>query len=107
MKTNKILSSLKKTQAVLDDLTKIGSQEIKHGFQAAKRQFSTMHLLKQRKELFAELGRILYESHEDGLPHEVAVFFKNTELQEIITEIKNVDNILLNMQSKNTKEHHD
>lgn len=81
----------KKIQDALVDSAKMGSHEIKRGIHEAKNQLSKYQLIQKRKELFAELGRSLYEAEADGLPEEIAKFIKVTELHEIIDEIKQVD----------------
>lgn len=81
----------KKIQESLNDVARIGRQEVKRGVEEAKRQISKMQHLNRRKELFAELGRAFYEWHEDGLPDAVRAVISETELMEIISEIRGVD----------------
>ncbi|APJ04422.1 hypothetical protein [Silvanigrella aquatica] len=87
----------KKIQETISDATKIGSREIKRGVDEAKKQIGKMQLLQKRKELFAELGRNLYDAYQDGLPEEIEKFLKETELQEIIQDIENTDKELIKL----------
>jgi hypothetical protein len=89
MKT--IPDELKKLQESINDVARIGRQEVKRGVEVAKKQISKMQHLNRRKELFAELGRAFYEWHEDGLPEQVRTLIGETELKEIIGEIREVD----------------
>jgi len=82
---------LKKKQESLNDVARIGRQEVLRGVDVAKRQISKMQHLNRRKELFAELGRTFYEWHEDGLPEQLRTLISETELKEIIGEIREVD----------------
>ncbi len=90
---------LKKLQESLNDVARIGKQEVERGVKVAKRQLTKMQHLSRRKELFAELGRTFYEWHEDGLPDEVRKIFGETELIEIIREIREVDENLSELES--------
>ncbi len=81
----------KKIQEALVDSAKMGSHELKRGLIEAKYQLSKYQLIQKRKDLFAELGRSLYESYEDGLPAEVSKFVRSTELFEIINELRELD----------------
>lgn len=87
-----------KLQSTVSDCAKVGSREIKRGLEEVKEKLSKYQLIQKRKDLFAELGRALYEAHVDGLPKEVTKFLKPTELQEIIDEIKKVDESILEAQ---------
>ena len=89
MKT--IPEELKKLQESLTDVARIGQQEVIRGVEVAKRQLSKMQQLNKRKELCAELGRAFYEWHQDGLPESVKNVIDNTELIEIINEIREAD----------------
>ena len=80
-----------KLKDALVDSAKISTKEIKRGILEAKSKFSKYQLIQSRKELFAELGRSLYEAEQDGLPEEISKFVQSTELHEIIEEIKQVD----------------
>ena len=60
-----------------------------------------MQLLQKRKELFAELGRNLYDAYEDGLPEEIERFLKETELYEIIQDIQETDKDLIKLRGVN------
>ncbi|MEN9826125.1 MAG: hypothetical protein RI953_1870 [Pseudomonadota bacterium] len=82
---------LKKLQESLTDVARIGQQEVIRGVEVAKRQISRMQQLSRRKELCAELGRSFYEWHEDGLPEALRAVISETELGEIITEIREID----------------
>jgi hypothetical protein len=82
---------LKKLQESINDVARIGRQEVKRGVEVAKRQISKMQQVNRRKELFAELGRAFYEWHEDGLPEPIRTLIAETELKEIIGEIREVD----------------
>ncbi|NBW80381.1 hypothetical protein EBR21_01375 [bacterium] len=82
---------LKKIQESLTDVARIGQQEVIRGVEVAKRQISRMQQLSRRKELFAELGRSFYEWHQDGLPETLRTVIGETELGEIITEIREID----------------
>jgi hypothetical protein len=94
-----IPEELKKLQESLTDVARIGQQEVIRGVEVAKRQLSKMQQLNKRKELCAELGRAFYEWHQDGLPDEVRRVINNTELIEIITEIREVDEELNRLNS--------
>lgn len=89
---------LKKLQESLSDVARIGKQEVIRGVGVAKRQISKMQQVNRRKELFAELGRTFYEWHEDGLPDSVRKLIGETELAEIIEEIRNVDEQLSHLE---------
>lgn len=82
---------LKKLQESINDVARIGRQEVIRGVENAKRQLSKMQQLNRRKDLFAELGRAFYEWHEDGLPESIRSLIGETELMEIISEIRDVD----------------
>jgi len=97
MNNNKFAFDWRKVQETFSDAAKIGSREIKRGVDEAKRQIGKMQSLQKRKELFAELGRNLYEAYEDGLPEEIEKFLKETELFEIIQEIEETDKELLRL----------
>lgn len=99
----KISSRWKKTVNAVSDAAKIGSKEIKRGVKEAKNQLNKLQLLQRRKELFAELGRGLYEASEDGLPKAVAHFLQTTELHEIVSDIKKVDDRIANINIKSKK----
>ncbi|WP_186647295.1 hypothetical protein [Fluviispira vulneris] len=94
---NKFAISWKKVQESISDAATISSREIKRGMDEAKKQFGKVKLIQRRKELFAELGRNLYEAQQDGLPKEIDNFLKETELYEIILEIKETDEELLKL----------
>jgi hypothetical protein len=85
---------LKKIQESLSDVARIGQQEVLRGVEVAKRQISRIQHLSRRKELCAELGRAFYEWHEDGLPEPLRSLIRETELHEIINEIREVDETL-------------
>jgi hypothetical protein len=97
MNQHKFLLDWKKVQETLSDAAKIGSREIKRGMNEAKRQIDKMQLIQKRKELFAELGRNLYDAFEDGLPEAAEKFLKETELYEIIQDIHETDKELVNL----------
>lgn len=82
---------LKKLQESLTDVARIGQQEVIRGVEVAKRQLSKMQHLNRRKDLCAELGRAFYEWHEDGLPEALRAIINETELSEIISEIREID----------------
>lgn len=90
---------LKKLQESLTDVARIGQQEVIRGVEVAKRQISKMHQLNKRKDLCAELGRAFFEWHEDGLPDSVRAVIKDTELAEIIAEIREVDEQLSQLEA--------
>ena len=94
----------KKIQETLSDAAKISSRELKRGVDEAKRQIGKVQIVQKRKELFAELGRNLYEAYIDGLPEEVENFLKQTELYEIIEDLKETDKELMKLrgESKDT-----
>jgi hypothetical protein len=94
-----IPEELKKLQESLTDVARIGQQEVIRGVEVAKRQLSKMQQLNKRKELCAELGRAFYEWHQDGLPDSVKNVIDNTELIEIIGEIREVDEELSRLNS--------
>jgi hypothetical protein len=94
-----IPEELKKLQESLTDVARIGQQEVIRGVEVAKRQLSKMQQLNKRKELCAELGRAFYEWHQDGLPDSVKNVIDNTELIEIISEIREVDEELSRLNS--------
>ncbi|KAB8037712.1 hypothetical protein GCL60_11100 [Silvanigrella paludirubra] len=87
----------KKIQETLSDAAKISTREIKRGVDEAKKQIGKVQLVQKRKELFAELGRNLYEAYEDGLPEELEKLLKDTELYEIIQDIQNTDKELIKL----------
>ncbi|KAB8029793.1 hypothetical protein [Fluviispira multicolorata] len=87
----------KKVQESIADAATISTREIKRGVEEAKKQYGKVKLIQKRKELFAELGRNLYEAQQDGLPKEINSFLKETELYEIIQEIKETDEELLKL----------
>lgn len=91
MNKNNFSFDWKKIQETLSDAAKISSREIKRGVVDAKRKIVTIQLLQKRKELFAELGRNLYDAYEDGLPENLNTLLKETELFEIIQDIQNID----------------
>lgn len=97
MINSKFTFQWKKIQDAIQDAAKFSSREISRGVEEAKKQFGKVQLIQKRKELFAELGRNLYEAHQDGLSEEVTKFLKETELQEIIQEIKETDNEILKL----------
>lgn len=82
---------VRKLQEALNDVARIGQQEVLRGLGVAKRQLSKMQQLNRRKDLFAELGRAFYEWHEDGLSENIRSAINETELAEIIHEIREVD----------------
>ncbi|MEN9810787.1 MAG: hypothetical protein RLZZ488_2354 [Pseudomonadota bacterium] len=94
-----IPDELKKLQESLSDVARIGQQEVIRGVEVAKRQLSKMQQLNRRKELFAELGRSFYDWHEDGLPEPLRKIISETELSEIITEIREIDEQLSQLDS--------
>ena len=99
---NKSLSlDWKKIQETLSDAAKISTREIKRGVEQAKRQIGKVQLLQKRNELFAELGRNLYEGYQDGLPEEIERFLKETELYEIICDLQDTDKELLKLRGVN------
>ena len=87
----KIPINWEKLKDALVDSAKMSSHEVKRGLYEAKNQISKYQLIQKRKDLFAELGRSLYEAEEDGLPEDIVKFIKATELHEIISEIKKLD----------------
>ncbi|MBX9839600.1 hypothetical protein [Silvanigrella sp.] len=87
----------KKIQETLSDAAKISTRELKRGVDEAKKQIGKVQLVQKRKELFAELGRNLYEAYEDGLPEELEKLLKDTELYEIIQDIQNTDKELIKL----------
>jgi hypothetical protein len=80
-----------KIRDTIVDSAKMGSNELKRAINETKAKVNKYQLIQKRKELFAELGRFLYEADEDGLPEEIVKFIKSTELHEIIDEIKQLD----------------
>jgi hypothetical protein len=88
---SKFQKELKKFQETLTDVAKMSSREFSRGVDLAKKQLERVQLVQRRKELFAELGRELYDAHRSGLPDHVVSYFKETEFQEIISEIENLD----------------
>ncbi|MGY3805351.1 hypothetical protein ACWNT8_14900 [Pigmentibacter ruber] len=90
----------KKIQETLSDAAKISSRELKRGVDEAKRQIGKVQIVQKRKELFAELGRNLYEAYVDGLPEEVENFLKQTELYEIIEDLKETDKELMKLRGE-------
>jgi hypothetical protein len=101
MSKNNFSFDWKKIQETLSDAAKMSSREIKRGVDEAKRQIGKMQLLQKRKELFAELGRNLYDAYEDGLPEEIERLLKETELHEIIQDIQETDKDLLKLRGVN------
>lgn len=97
---NRLSADLKRLQESLTDAARISSREIKRSVDLAKRQLERVQLVNQRKDLLAELGRTLYEAHGDGLPPLVADYVNETELAEIIGEIKAIDGKLAQKQQK-------
>ena len=97
MSNNNFSFDWKKIQETLSDAAKISSREIKRGVDEAKRKIGKMQLLQKRKELFAELGRNLYDAYDDGLPEEIERFLKETELYEIIQDIQETDKELIKL----------
>lgn len=97
----KFSSSWKKAVDVVSDAAKISSKEIKRGVKEAKKQLDKIQLIQRRKELFAELGRTLYEASEDGLPKPVERFLQSTELHEIVNDIKIIDERIEGLGFKN------
>lgn len=81
----------KRIQETLADAARLSSREIQRGVDYAKKNLERVHLVQRRKDLFAELGRNLYEAHLDGLPSDVARFLAETEFSEIIAELEDVD----------------
>ena len=96
----RIPDELKRLQESLSDVARIGQQEVIRGVEVAKRQLSKMQQLNRRKELFAELGRSFYDWHEDGLPEPLRKIIGETELSEIITEIREIDEQLSQLDNK-------
>lgn len=90
---------LKKIQESLTDVARIGQQEVIRGVEVAKRQLSRMQQLSRRKDLCAELGRSFFEWHEDGLPEALRNVIGETELGEIIAEIREIDEQLNKLDS--------
>ena len=84
-------TDLRRIQESLTDAARIGSQEIKRGVGLAKRQLERVQQIQRRKDLFAQLGRALYEAHLDGLPPEIDTFVRNTEFIEMISEIQELE----------------
>ncbi len=101
MSNNNFSFDWKKIQETLSDAAKISSREIKRGVDEAKRQIGKMQILQKRKELFAELGRNLFDAYEDGLPIEIERFLKETELYEIIQDIQETDKDLIKIRGVN------
>lgn len=87
----RIPDELKKLQESLTDVARIGQQEVIRGVELARRHLTKMQQLNRRKELFAELGRSFYDWHEDGLPEPLRKIVGETELSEIIAEIRDID----------------
>ncbi|MFZ9519228.1 MAG: hypothetical protein ACO3A4_02015 [Silvanigrellaceae bacterium] len=90
---------LKKIQESLTDVARIGQQEVIRGVEVAKRQLSRMQQLSRRKDLCAELGRSFFEWHEDSLPEALRNVIGETELGEIIAEIREIDEQLNKLDS--------
>lgn len=92
MKKNKKLESgWNKVKETLSDAVQIGSREVQRTVKEAKKQIDKFQLVQRRKELFAELGRSLYEMKGDGLPADVEAFLRSTELDEIISDLEKID----------------
>jgi hypothetical protein len=87
----KFTPQIKRLGDALVDAAKLGSQEISRGMNEARKQVKKVQLVGRRKDLFAELGRALYEAYEDGLPAHVKKFVDATELKEIIHDISQID----------------
>jgi hypothetical protein len=94
MVNSKFAEEWKKVQLALKDAAKLSGREIQRGVMFAKSNIERVSLVHKRKELFAELGRGLYEAHVDGLPPEVEVYFRGTEFSEIMGEIAEIDSYL-------------
>ena len=90
-KNSRFSPPLRKVGDVIMDAAKMGSQEISRGVDEIRYRMKKAKLIQRRKELFAELGRTLYEAHEDGLPKTVKNYVENTELIEIMGDIKQLD----------------
>lgn len=89
---SKFSEELKRLQDTLSDAARIGKQEIVRGYGGAKKQLTRFQYIQKRKELFAELGRTLFEAYKDGLPEtSVKTFISETEFKEIIGEIESLD----------------
>ena len=88
---NRFPGEWRKLQETLADAARLSSREIQRGVDFAKRNLERVHLVQRRKDLCSELGRNLYDAHQDGLPPEVLAFLADTEFAEIIAELKNVD----------------
>lgn len=101
MSNNNFPLDWKKIQETLSDAAKISSREIKRGVDEAKRQIGKVQIVQKRKELFAELGRNLYEAYADGLPEEIEKFLKQTELYEIIQDLEETDKDLRKLRGEN------
>ncbi len=101
MSNNNFPLDWKKIQETLSDAAKISSREIKRGVDEAKRQIGKVQIVQKRKELFAELGRNLYEAYMDGLPEEIEKFLKQTELYEIIQDLEETDKELRKLRGEN------
>ncbi len=101
MSNNNFPLDWKKIQETLSDAAKISSREIKRGVDEAKRQIGKVQIVQKRKELFAELGRNLYEAYADGLPEEIEKFLKQTELYEIIQDLEETDKELRKLRGEN------
>lgn len=93
-KNKKIESSWNKVKDTFSDALQIGSREVQRSVKEAKKQISKFQLIQRRKELFAELGRCLYEMKEDGLPADVQLFLRSTELGDIMADLEKVDHAI-------------
>ena len=90
----------KRLQETFLDATKIGSREMARSVDFAKRQLERLQLVQRRKELFAELGRTLYEATQDGsLPAEVTRYIRSTEANEVVEELSGIDAELAKLNS--------
>lgn len=91
MLDSKLLNKLAKMQEIVSDAARISGKELKISLDQAKNKVKKYSLLQKRKELFAELGRYIYESFQEELPEAVSKFLKESEMIEILEEIKEVD----------------
>jgi ABC-type enterochelin transport system ATPase subunit len=87
----------KKVQSSLADAAKISGQELKRNLSQAKVKINGMMLIQKRKERLAELGRFFYEAahSEKDQSEEIKKLFEETECQDILKEIKELDHKLL------------
>lgn len=79
--------SLQKIQAALIDAAKISKREIVRGMEKARSQIENLQHIQKRKELFAELGRVVFEYSETDAK-EASPIFEQTEVKNLIKEIK-------------------